>query len=81
MRAAFLRRSTGAYIIPVRDDIAEMYANAEFVLLPTHKTFQDAMEFRERAGYADRDEEDRFLLRPMTAVSVCLHVSCDATYA
>ncbi|KAL1733592.1 hypothetical protein EV714DRAFT_204320 [Schizophyllum commune] len=54
--------------IILRDDIAEMYANAEIVLLPTHKTFQDAMEFRERAGYSDRDEEDRFLLRPMTAL-------------
>ncbi|KAL1706944.1 hypothetical protein EV121DRAFT_200114 [Schizophyllum commune] len=54
--------------IILRDDIAAMYANAEFVLLPTHKTFQDAMVFRERAGYCDRDEEDRFPLRPMTAL-------------
>ncbi|KAL1673493.1 hypothetical protein EV122DRAFT_282913 [Schizophyllum commune] len=54
--------------IILRDDIAAMYANAEFVLLPTHKTFQDAMVFREQAGYCDRDEEDRFPLRPMTAL-------------
>ncbi|KAL1673495.1 hypothetical protein EV122DRAFT_282915 [Schizophyllum commune] len=52
----------------LRDDIAEMYLNAEFLVLPTPKTYKDAMEFRERAGYCDRHEEDRSPLRPISAL-------------
>ncbi|KAI5895743.1 uncharacterized protein SCHCODRAFT_02746994 [Schizophyllum commune H4-8] len=51
----------------LRDDIAEMFLNGDFLLLPTHKTYKDALVFREKAGYCDRGE-DSSPLRPMTAL-------------
>ncbi|KAL1718061.1 hypothetical protein EV715DRAFT_291552 [Schizophyllum commune] len=54
--------------IYLRKDIARMYASAEFVLMPTHKTCQDAMEFSGRIGFRDRDEDDYSPRRPLTAL-------------
>ncbi|KAL1706943.1 hypothetical protein EV121DRAFT_200212 [Schizophyllum commune] len=51
-----------------RRDIADMLANEEFILLPTHKTYKDAMEFSRRIGFCDRAEDDYSPRRPLTAL-------------
>ncbi|KAL1694189.1 hypothetical protein GGG16DRAFT_100727 [Schizophyllum commune] len=51
-----------------RRDIADMFANGEFILLPTHKTYKDAMEFSRRIGFCDREEDDYSPRRPLTAL-------------
>ena len=52
----------------VRSDITMKYFNGDFILLPTHKTYMDAMAFSDRAGCFSRDEEDDSPRRPLTAV-------------
>ena len=54
--------------ITVREDIAELYAGAEFTLAPTFELYCDIMDFIKHAGVVDRDEEDESPLRPLTAV-------------
>ncbi|TRM58805.1 hypothetical protein BD626DRAFT_573310 [Schizophyllum amplum] len=51
-----------------RSDIADMYADGEFVLLPTHQTYMKAMDFSRRAGFLERDENDCSPRRPLTAL-------------
>ncbi|KAL1740717.1 hypothetical protein HDZ31DRAFT_76695 [Schizophyllum fasciatum] len=52
----------------VRFDIGIMYEVGEFVLLPTHRTYMDAMAFSKRVGFCERDEEDYSPRRPLTAL-------------
>ena len=52
----------------VREDIAELYAGAEFTLAPTFELYCDIMDFIKHAGVVDRDEEDESPRRPLTAV-------------
>ncbi|KAI5895702.1 uncharacterized protein SCHCODRAFT_02666000 [Schizophyllum commune H4-8] len=54
--------------ISFRSDITVMYFNGDFILLPTHKTYMDAMVFSKRAGCFCRDEEDDSPRRPLTAL-------------
>ncbi|KAL1739008.1 hypothetical protein HDZ31DRAFT_50080 [Schizophyllum fasciatum] len=54
--------------IHFRFDIGKMYQDGDFVLLPTHKTYMDAMDFSKRVGFCDRDEEDYSPRRPLTAL-------------
>ncbi|KAL1677048.1 hypothetical protein EV122DRAFT_214903 [Schizophyllum commune] len=51
-----------------RTDILKQYNAGDFVLLPTHKTFIDAMAFTQRAGGLYRDEKDGSPRRPLTAL-------------
>ena len=52
----------------VRTDILNQYDAGDFVLLPTHKTYMDAMAFTQQAGCFCRDEDDDSPRRPLTAV-------------
>ncbi|KAL1703411.1 hypothetical protein EV121DRAFT_208012 [Schizophyllum commune] len=54
--------------ISFRSDITMKYFNGDFILLPTHKTYMDAMAFSDRAGCFSRDEEDDSPRRPLTAL-------------
>ncbi|KAL1745088.1 hypothetical protein HDZ31DRAFT_37189 [Schizophyllum fasciatum] len=63
-----LCRSSDMYKSQVRKDIADMFCGAEFLLLPTFKTYLDTVEFLERAGVKNRKERDRSPRRPLTAL-------------
>ncbi|KAI5895703.1 uncharacterized protein SCHCODRAFT_02677222 [Schizophyllum commune H4-8] len=54
--------------ICLHSDIVRQYNAGDFVLLPTHKTYMDAMAFTQRAGGWHRDEEDDSPRRPLTAL-------------
>ena len=49
-------------------DLGKLYERGDFILLPTLKTYADALTFAKRAGYRNRDEEDESPRRPLTAV-------------
>ncbi|KAL1703409.1 hypothetical protein EV121DRAFT_292328 [Schizophyllum commune] len=51
-----------------RTDILNQYDAGDFVLLPTHKTYMDAMAFTQQAGCFCRDEDDDSPRRPLTAL-------------
>ncbi|KAI5824601.1 hypothetical protein K523DRAFT_400177 [Schizophyllum commune Tattone D] len=51
-----------------RTDILKQYDAGDFVLLPTHKTYMDAMAFTQQAGCFCRDEDDDSPRRPLTAL-------------
>ncbi|KAI5900720.1 uncharacterized protein SCHCODRAFT_02683546 [Schizophyllum commune H4-8] len=55
-------------MIYFREDIAELYAGAEFTLAPTFKLYCDIMDFLKHAGVVDRSEEDESPRRPLTAL-------------
>ncbi|KAL1666298.1 hypothetical protein GGF50DRAFT_113277 [Schizophyllum commune] len=55
-------------MIYLREDIAELYAGAEFTLAPTFELYCDIMDFIKHAGVVDRDEEDASPRRPLTAL-------------
>ncbi|KAL1738810.1 hypothetical protein HDZ31DRAFT_50411, partial [Schizophyllum fasciatum] len=52
----------------LRRDLAKMYSKGDFIFLPTHKTYMDAMAFSKRAGFCERDEDDDSPRRPLTAL-------------
>ncbi|TRM61329.1 hypothetical protein BD626DRAFT_631860 [Schizophyllum amplum] len=51
----------------LQEDICEMYCLADFVLVPTFKTYVDVMKFMERVK--NRKESDRSPRRPLTALT------------
>ncbi|KAL1761277.1 hypothetical protein FB107DRAFT_201395 [Schizophyllum commune] len=55
-------------MISFREDIAELYAGAEFTLAPTFKLYCDIMDFIKHAGVVDRSEGDESPRRPLTAM-------------
>ncbi|KAL1678794.1 hypothetical protein EV122DRAFT_211278 [Schizophyllum commune] len=55
-------------MISFREDIAELYAGAEFTLAPTFKLYCDIMDFIKHAGVVDRSEGDASPRRPLTAL-------------
>ncbi|KAI4520842.1 hypothetical protein K525DRAFT_285569 [Schizophyllum commune Loenen D] len=55
-------------MIYLREDIAELYAGAEFTLAPTFELYCDIMDSIKHAGVVDRDEEDASPRRPLTAL-------------
>ncbi|KAL1686839.1 hypothetical protein GGG16DRAFT_117551 [Schizophyllum commune] len=55
-------------MIYLREDIAELYAGAEFTLAPTFKLYRDIMDFIKHAGVVDRSEGDESPRRPLTAL-------------
>ena len=57
-----------AHKTPVRSDMADMLCHGHFILFPTFKTYKDAMDFSERAGVKNRQDNDRTPRRPLTAV-------------
>ena len=64
----FLARSVCLSTFAVRMDLGKLYERGDFILLPTLKTYADALTFAKRAGYRNRDEEDESPRRPLTAV-------------
>ncbi|KAI4519380.1 hypothetical protein K525DRAFT_287269 [Schizophyllum commune Loenen D] len=50
-----------------RPDIANLYVNHEFALVPTFKTYLELLKFANHAGVLDRDEDDMSPRRPLTA--------------
>ena len=70
----------------VRPDIANLYVNYEFALVPTFKTYLELLKFANHAGVLDRDEDDMSPRRPLTAVrserySVFLTLTITAQFA
>ncbi|KAL1673492.1 hypothetical protein EV122DRAFT_282912 [Schizophyllum commune] len=51
-----------------RMDLGKLYERGDFILLPTLKTYADALTFVKRSGYRNRDEEDESPRRPLTAL-------------
>ncbi|KAL1689643.1 hypothetical protein GGG16DRAFT_57419 [Schizophyllum commune] len=51
----------------LRPDIANLYVNHEFALVPTFKTYLEFLKFANHAGVLDRDEDDMSPRRPLTA--------------
>ncbi|KAI4525075.1 hypothetical protein K525DRAFT_192435 [Schizophyllum commune Loenen D] len=56
-------------VICLNADVAQLYCVGHFLLLPTFKTYLDAMEFMQRTALRDRDQTDRSPRRPLTALS------------
>ncbi|KAL1677097.1 hypothetical protein EV122DRAFT_279511 [Schizophyllum commune] len=54
--------------IILRSDMADMLCHGHFILFPTFKTYKDAMDFSERAGVKNRQDNDRTPRRPLTAL-------------
>ncbi|TRM61272.1 hypothetical protein BD626DRAFT_631812 [Schizophyllum amplum] len=52
-----------------REDICRMYSRMEFLLVPTFKTFIDAMAFMQHAGVTARKNNDESPRRPLTALA------------
>ncbi|KAL1744941.1 hypothetical protein HDZ31DRAFT_82276 [Schizophyllum fasciatum] len=50
-----------------RPDIARIYANYGFALVPTFRTYVELVKFLHHAGVVDRDEKDMSPRRPLTA--------------
>ncbi|KAL1689653.1 hypothetical protein GGG16DRAFT_57415 [Schizophyllum commune] len=71
-----LERGGLTYYIPsahnalyFRPDIARLYFSHEFVLVPTFKTYIEAIKFIEHAGVDARDAKDTSPRRPLTALA------------
>ncbi|TRM61297.1 hypothetical protein BD626DRAFT_406176 [Schizophyllum amplum] len=56
-------------ILLFREDIARLYADWQFILVPTFKVYVDMMDFAKRAGVLRRRESDTSPRRPLTALS------------
>ncbi|TRM69433.1 hypothetical protein BD626DRAFT_391835 [Schizophyllum amplum] len=52
-----------------RNDIARLYFNHEFALVPTLRTYVEIMRFIKHAGVVDRDDKDDSPRRPLTALA------------
>ncbi|KAL1692756.1 hypothetical protein GGG16DRAFT_111865 [Schizophyllum commune] len=60
--------TSAANAIILSPKMAEIFCYGHFILFPTFKTFADAMDFSERAGFQHRAVTDRSPRRPLTAL-------------
>ena len=61
-------------VLPVRQDLCNMFTHGDFILAPTYQTYLDTMRFVEHSGVKNRKERDHALRRPLTAVSYRIQV-------
>ncbi|KAL1745076.1 hypothetical protein HDZ31DRAFT_37209 [Schizophyllum fasciatum] len=63
----WLRSSENA--VRFRPDICDLYCQGHFVLVPTFKEYVAAMQFMDNAGIKNREDSDRSMRRPLSALA------------